>query len=71
MLVLAGVTVILESVEPLLHAKAVPALAVSTELLPGQTLDGVAVMVALALFDTVMVWLAVAVQPPAKVTVTV
>ena len=70
-MVFAGVTVILAVVAPVLHVNALPVLAVSNELCPGQTLAGVGVILAVALFETVTVVVAVAVHPPTMVTVTV
>ena len=67
----AGVTVILAVVAPVLQIKLLPVLAASNELCPGQTLGGVAVILAVALFETVTVVVAVAVHPPTRVTVIV
>ena len=56
---------------PVLHIKAFPGLEARTELCPGQTLAGVGVILAVALFETVTVVVALAVHPPTNVTVIV
>ena len=68
---LAGSTFIARVVDPLLHAYVLPTLAVSTELIPGHTLVGTAVILAVGLLFTTIDALAVAVQAMADVHVTV
>ena len=53
----------LAEVAPVLHRYEAPALATSAELCPGQILGGVAVMLAVGLLLTIIVAVAVAVQP--------
>ena len=69
---LTGVTVIAAVVAPVLHKYEPPVLAVKVVLVPAQTVDALAVIVAVGIgFTVIVVALDVVEQPDAVVTVTV